>query len=107
MVLDFTPLTYEPLFQYSNLKTKIPGEGLTKFHNSRTSNDIDKEPGPVTKLDKKNKTTMKKFDIDLMAASCYVTVILMICSQSGAIWNLDSGHIVCKTYFFINSHLLP
>ena len=32
--------------------------------------------------------------------------IFPIYSQFGAIQKLDSGHIVCKTYIFINSNLL-
>ena len=41
---------------------RISGQFLIKgnFHNSRTSNDIDMKPGPVTKIDKRNKTTSKK-----------------------------------------------
>ena len=31
------------------------------YHNSRTSNDIDREPGPITKLDKRYTATSKKF----------------------------------------------
>ena len=37
-------------------------------HNSRTSDAIDMKLGPVTKLDKKNKTLSKKFDNDVMSA---------------------------------------
>ena len=40
----------------------ISGQSLIKgnCHNSRTSNDIDMKLGPVTKIDKINKTTSKK-----------------------------------------------
>ena len=40
----------------------ISGQSLIKenCHNSRTSDDIDMKLGPVTKLDKRNKTTLKK-----------------------------------------------
>ena len=62
--------------------------------------------GPVTKLDKKNKTTSKKFDYDVMSENCDVIVIFPIYGQFGAIWKPDSGRIVCKTYIFINSNLL-
>ena len=62
--------------------------------------------GPVTKLDKRNKTTSKKFDDDVMSENCDVIVIFPIYSQFGAIWKPDSGRIVCKTYIFINSNLL-
>ena len=46
----------------------ISGQSLLKrnFHNSRTSDDIDMKPGPVTKLDKRNKTTSEKSGHDVM-----------------------------------------
>ena len=62
--------------------------------------------GPVTKLDKKNKTTSKKFDNDVMPKNCDVIATFSIYGQFGAIWKPDSGHIVCKTYIFKNSNLL-
>ena len=34
--------------------------------------DIDLKPGPETKLDKRNKTTSKKFDNDDMSGNCNV-----------------------------------
>ena len=43
--------------------------------------------GPVTKLDKRNKTTSKTFDDDVFSANCNTIVIFP-----------DSGLIVCKTY---------
>ena len=41
---------------------RISGQSLIKenCHNSRTSDDIDIKLGPVTKLDKRNKTMSKK-----------------------------------------------
>ena len=62
--------------------------------------------GRVSKLDKRNKTTSKKFDEDVMSENCDVIAIFPIYSQFGASWKLDSGRIVCKTYIFINSNLL-
>ena len=62
--------------------------------------------GPVTKIDKRNKTTSKKFDDDVMSENCDVIVIFPIYGQFGAIRKPDSGRIVCKTYIFINSNLL-
>ena len=62
--------------------------------------------GPVTKLDKRNKTMSKKFDDDVMSENCDVIVSFLIYGQFGAIRKPDSGHIVCKTYTFINSNLL-
>ena len=61
--------------------------------------------GPVTKLDKRNKTS-KKIDDNLMLENCDVIVIFPIYGQFGAIRKLDSGRIVCKFYVFINSNLL-
>ena len=61
--------------------------------------------GPVTKLDKKNKTTSKKIDGDMLE-NCDVIVIFSIYGQFGAIRKPDSEHIVCKTHIFINSKVL-
>ena len=61
--------------------------------------------GPVTKLDKKNKTTSKKFNDDVMLKDCDVIAIFPIYGQFGVIWKPDSGHVVCKTYIFINNNL--
>ena len=58
-------------------------------HNSRTSDDIDMKLGPVTKLDKRNKTTSKKFDVDVMSENCDVIVIFRIFGQFGAVWRPD------------------
>ena len=43
----------------------ISGQSLIKenCHNSRTNDDIDMKLGPVTKLEKRNKTTSKKLTI--------------------------------------------
>ena len=62
--------------------------------------------GPVTKIDKRNKTTLKKFDDDVMSANCDVIVIFPFYGQFGEIRKPDSVRIVCKTYFFIKSNLL-
>ena len=59
-----------------------------------------------TKLDKRNKTTSKTFDDDVILESCDVIAIFPISSQFGAIWKPDSGRIFCKTYIFINDNLL-
>ena len=87
---------------------RISGQFLIKenLHNSGTSNDIDMKLGPVTKLDKKNKTTSKKFDDDVMSENCDVIVIFRIFGQFGAVRRPDSGHRVCKSYVFSNSNLL-
>ena len=86
---------------------RISGQSLIKgnCHNSRTSDDIDMKLGPVTKLDKRNKTILKKTDDDVMLGNCDI-LIFLIYSQFRAIWKPDFGRIVCKTYVFINSNLL-
>ena len=53
--------------------------------------------GPVTKLDKRNKTSSKNFDDDVMSANYDVIVIFPIYSQFGAIRKPDSRRRVCKT----------
>ena len=55
---------------------------------------------PVTKLGKKNKITSKNDD-DVLSKHC--NVVVFFSGQFGAIWKLDTGRIVCKTYIFINS----
>ena len=57
--------------------------------------------GPVTKHDKRNTTTSKKFDHDVMSEDCDVIVIFAIYSQFGAIPKPDAGRMVCKTYILI------
>ena len=47
--------------------------------------------GSVTKLDKRNKTTSKKIDVDVMSENCDVIVIFRIFGQFGAVRRLDSG----------------
>ena len=61
--------------------------------------------GLVTKLDKKNKKTSKKFDVNLMSENYDVIVIFRSFGQFGAIRRLDSGHRVCKSYVFSKSSL--
>ena len=58
--------------------------------------------GPVTKLDKRNKTTSGKSDVDVMSENYDVIVIFRIFGQFGAIRRPDSGHRVCKNYVFSN-----
>ena len=62
--------------------------------------------GPETKLVKRNIEMSKKFDIDVMMRNLDVTVIFLIYGQFGAIREPNSGRMICKTYFFINSNLL-
>ena len=86
---------------------RISGQSLKKenCHNSRTCDNTDMKLGTATKLYKRNKTTLKKFEDNLMSANCNVTVIFLIYGQFGAIRKPDSLRIVCKTYISINSKL--
>ena len=74
----------------------ISGQSLMKeiyernHRNSRISDDIDMKLGPVTKLDKRNKTTSKRFYDDVMSTNCEVIVIFPIYGQFGAIQNPGS-----------------
>ena len=62
--------------------------------------------GQIPKLDKRNKSNVKKIDDDVMSANCDVIVVFPIYGQFGAIWKTDSGCMVCKASIFINSSLL-
>ena len=62
--------------------------------------------GPVTKLDKRNKSNSKKFEDAVIPANCDVIVIFRIYGQFGAIGKPDSGRKAAKFYIFFNSHLL-
>ena len=62
--------------------------------------------GAVTKLDKRNTSTLKKFDDYVMLTNCDVVVIFPIYGQFGAIRRADPQSMVCKTYTFINSNPL-
>ena len=65
--------------------------------NSKTSDDIDRKLGSVTKLHKRNQTTSKKVDNDVMSKkNCDFIVIY---GQFGAVQKLDSGRIACKSMF--------
>ena len=60
---------------------RTSGQFLAKVNcylNSRISADIDMKLGPVTKLDKGNKTTSKEFDYEAISANCDVIVIFPI-----------------------------
>ena len=62
--------------------------------------------GSLTKLGKRNKTTSKEFDDDVISENCDVIAIFPIYGKFGAIRKPDSGRIICKTYLSINSNLL-
>ena len=62
--------------------------------------------GPVTKRDKRNKTTSKKVADGVMSENCDVIVIFRIFGQFGAVRRQDFGHRVCRSYVLSNSNLL-
>ena len=64
------------------------------------------KPGPVTKLDKRNTATSKKFEDDVMSLNRDVNVFFPIYGQFTDIWKRDSRRMVYKTYIFIHSNLL-
>ena len=87
---------------------EISGQYLLNenYDNSRASDDINMKLRPVAKLDKKNKTTSKKFDDQVMSGKCDVIAVFRIYGQSGATRKPDFGSIVRKTDIFINSNFL-
>ena len=52
---------------------------------------------PVTKLHKRNKTTSKKSEDDIMSANYDVIIIFPTYDKFGAIWKPDSGRIAYKS----------
>ena len=83
----------------SNFQTS--GQSLIKVncHNSRASDDVEMIFRPVTKLDKRNKATLRKFDDDVISFNCDTINIFSIYEQFGPIHRPDSGRIVCKFTF--------
>ena len=75
-------------------------------HNSRTSHDIDMKLGPIIKRDKRNTSTLKKFDDYTVSTNCDVIVFFSIYCKFAAIRKRDSGCLVYTIYIFINSNLL-
>ena len=57
---------------------------------------------PVTKLDKRNKTKLRKNLDDVVLRNCDVIVIFPICSQFGAIQKRYSRCIICKNYISLS-----
>ena len=62
--------------------------------------------GLVTKPDKKYTTTSKRFDNDATSKNYDVIVIFLIYGQFGATRKPNTGHMICKTFIFININLL-
>ena len=62
---------------------RISGQPFIKVncHNSGTSDDIEMKLAAVTKIDKTNKTTSKKFVDDVMSRNFDVIVIFSIYGQ--------------------------
>lgn len=50
------------------------------WHNSRTGNDTDMQHLPLTKLNKRNMSTSKKFDDYVLPADYNIIVIKLICN---------------------------
>ena len=63
--------------------------------------------GPVTKPDKRHKTTSKIFEVNVTSEHCDVIVIFRFFGHFGAVRRQDSGHRVRKSYVFSNNNLLP
>ena len=84
---------------------RISGQSLTKetCHNSGTSDNIDMKLGPVTKLDKRKKTTSKKIGDDIMSENYDVIVIFLIYGQFGAIRKPNS---LPNLYYFCQIMLI-
>ena len=59
--------------------------------------------GSVTKLDKRNKMMLKKFDNNFMSAKCGVIVVFWISGKFGTIRKSDSRRIVCKLTFSLKA----
>ena len=61
--------------------------------------------GPITKIDKRNTSTSKKFDDDFMLIDCNVIVFFLVYGKFAAIQRSDFRGMVFKTYIFINDNL--
>ena len=100
-ILDKTQEGFFPIFLF--LVKSIINKNC---YNSRTSNDIDVKPGPVTTLDKRNMATWKKFNSGVMPTNYDVIVFFLIYGWFGAIWKPDSWQMFYDFYIFINSNIL-
>ena len=56
---------------------------------------------PVTKLDRINKTTSKKLDVDVLSENCDVILIFRIYGQFRAVRRPDFGHRTAKVMFSV------
>ena len=88
---------------------RISGQSFIKenCYNSRTSDVLTWNFGPITKLDKKKKTASKK---SIMTSGWKIVTFLSFfqfmanMEQSGS--RIPDGRVVCKTYIFIYSNIL-
>ena len=104
-------IPYSP--QYADIEQKSDGS-ISNFrissqsliiencHNSRSSDDVDMKLGPVTKIDKTNKTASKKFKDDVMSRNCDITVIFQFLTNPETGFRTHS----CRTYVFIYKNIL-
>ena len=61
---------------------------------------------PVTQIGKRNMVTPKKFDDEVMSANPDVIIFYQFMAPICSYPEPDAGHMVYKTYIFINSNLL-
>ena len=61
---------------------------------------------PITQNDKRQMVTSKKFDNEVMSANPDVIVFYQFMAPVCSYLEPDAGHMVYKTYIFINSNLL-
>ena len=86
---------------------QISGQSLIKEngHNSNTIVDTDMKLGPVTKLDKRKKTTSKQFDFDVMSFFGFLANL----EHSGSrIPDTESAKVtfsVIETFFLTNTEI--
>ena len=100
-LLDTTLLTCPRLRILGKTQTgisnfQISGQSFINknCHNSRTSHDIDMKHQPVIKLDKRNTTTSKKIDNDIILRNCDLIVFFPIYGQFAAIGKPDLERMV-------------
>ena len=66
--------------------------------NSRTSNDIDMKPAPVSMLTRE--TNDNDNDNDVMSENCDAIIIFSIYGQFRAIWKPDSRQLIADLHLF-------
>ena len=83
------------------------GQSLIKGNcrNSRTSVDIDKKLGPVTKRHKRNKTRSKKLTMTSFRKIVTPLIFFQFTANFEQFGSRIPDALVCKTYIFITSNL--